>query len=372
MSRTVKKSGPKSLVLAAAAASAMLALPLCLVATDTYGQGKGQGQGQGQGGQGGVSGSGGAGGGTRGGTNIETRIFRGKGERVIIIIEEDDDSDRPAWAGGNTAENPHSRRPAPGTTGGGKGDLFGDLYYVVRDPLTGEPELVGEELQVCLDPGCNEVVVTVDGELPEGAEAAEVEFGRTNVMRAPQPVIDHSLDEVVTKLTAATVVTTDEAGRLVLDGVAIDSPLENLALYEALLTGNLSEALLAKLPSDVFAVAASALAGAADKTGDIDIDFIFNVNLITGVAEDYYDYSTFSYTRDYLATYPYYYLAADGVSVLRATLDINDYLDAVNGALPADGGITLFSAAADDSLEVIELVHTQVHPELLPGTLPTE
>ena len=110
------------------------------------------------------------------------------------------------------------------------------------------------------------------------------------------------------------------------------------------------------------------LAGGADKTGDIDLDFVYNINQISGVAEDYYDYSSFTYSRTYPADYTYYYFDTDGVTVLSATLDINAYLEAVNGSLPTDGGITLFSVAADDALEVIELVHTQIHEGLLPGT----
>jgi hypothetical protein len=55
--------------------------------------------------------------------------------------------------------------------------------------------------------------------------------------------------------------------------------------------------------------------------------------------------------------------------VLSATLNVNDYLDATNGTLPTDDGVTLFTAAADDAVEVIELVHTQIHEGILPGTI---
>ncbi|MEJ1995968.1 MAG: hypothetical protein P8X75_12295 [Limibacillus sp.] len=339
-------------------------------------QAQGSGVQQNRGGSSAGGGSGGAG--YQGGrSSIDAEIFRGRGERVIIIFEEDDgeDSDRPDWAGGNTDDNIHSRGGGgqPGSAGTGKGDFYGDLYYLVRDPETGLPILDGGELQVCLDPDCVETVTMVDGELPEGVEGAEVDFGRTNVMRAPVPVMDHALQEVIDKLLPAQDVSVDEAGRLIIDGATVDSPLENLALYIALLTGDdRLDVVASKLPGDTLDLAYSALAAAADQTGDIDLDFTFNVNLLyllSGVTDDYYDYGSFDYSRSYPTDYSYYYLATDGVTVLSATLDINDYLDAVNGALPTDGGITLFSAAADDALEVIELVHTQIHDGLLPGTV---
>ena len=318
------------------------------------------------------------------GTNIESRILRGKGERVIIIIEEDDDSDRPVWAGGSKELNPHrgEGNPSPGTA---KGDLYGDLVYLLRDPETGLPievdengDPVGEgEVGVyaaCLDTACVEYEPIIDGEIP--ADAIEVDFGRTNIMRAPDSVLQHSLDEVLSKLAAATTVATDEAGRLVLDGATIDSPLENLALYEALISGEVS------LDGyDSLLLATSALAGAADKTGTIDLDFLYNVNTISGINTgdlEYYDYSDFTYVRNYdddadgdgtIDPYSYYYLDEDGNPV-SASLYIDDYLASVNGDLPSSSDYaTLFAAAADDALEVIELIHTQIHDEKLPGTI---
>ena len=59
--------------------------------------------------------------------------------------------------------------------------------------------------------------------------------------RSPNKVSDHSLAEALTTLTVTgAVVTQDAAGRLVItvrNGVSktIDSPLENLALYKAIL-----------------------------------------------------------------------------------------------------------------------------------------
>jgi hypothetical protein len=318
------------------------------------------------------------------GTNIETQIFRGKGERVIIIIEEDDDSDRPDWAGGSKELNPHrgEGNTSPGTT---KGDLYGDLVYLLRNPITGLPILDddGNE-QACTTSDCSEYASIIDGEVPAGA--IEVDFGRTNIMRAPASVTEHSLDEVVSKLfpvdadgnPVAVTITTDEAGRIVVDGATIDSPLENYALYLALLSNTIS------IPGfdDPVLLATSALAGAADKTGDITLDFVINVNELSDLSSenlDYYDYSGFTYTRDYdddadgdgiIDPYTYYYFDTDGTTVLSAELWIDDYLDLTNGDLPSDtDSAALFTKAADDALEVIELVHTQIHEEELPGTI---
>ena len=117
--------------------------------------------------------------------------------------------------------------------------------------------------------------------------------------------------------------------------------------------------------------AASLFAGVADKTGDISIDYTVYQNVIADVVEqgDFYDYSGLTYTRDYPADYSYF-VSIDGADPVAMTLDINAYLEVTNGTLPTDGGAVLFAAAADDALEVIELVHTPIYTEILPGTAP--
>ncbi len=299
------------------------------------------------------------------------------------VLEGDDDSDRPAWAGGNPTENPHSGggEGKPADAGTMKGDDYGDLIVLLRNPITGEPitDANGEYL-VCLDAACTSTVPTVDGEVPEGVVALEVDFGRASVGRAPSKVTDHSLTEAIDKLTAeGAVITQDEAGRITItiDGVSstIDSPLENLALYIDLMTGLASDATSATEEAlgslATLETAASLLAGVADKTGDITIDYVVYNNVIVDVVEsgDYYDFSSFTYVRSFPTDYSYFYTPDGGVTVLSATLNVNDYLDATNGTLPTDGGVTLFTAAADDAVEVIELVHTQIHEGILPGTI---
>lgn len=378
---TLMKSNATKLLLAGTAMALALALsPVSLTTVDAAGQGQGQrGQGpnaqddRGQGFRGGQS----------GGTSIESRIFRGKGERVIIILE-DDDSDRPAWAGGNVGENPHARPGGGGKPADDLGDLYGDLIMLVRNPATGVPVTNDDgEYLICQDVACTEAnaVPTVEGEVPEGVTPIEVDFGRASVARAPDKVTDKALDDALAKLTADGVILgTDESGRITytIDGVTstIDSPLENLALYVDLVIGLASdvgdtatEAALGDLAT--LDTAAALFAGVGDKTGDITLDYLYYQNLITGAVEapdTYYDYSDFTYSRDYATDYTYW-VSIDDAAPVEKTLDINAYLDAVNGTLPADGEYAaLFAAAADDALEVIELVHTQIYTEILPGT----
>jgi len=298
------------------------------------------------------------------------------------VLEADDDSDRPDWAGvpGGDSRPGGGGNPDAGTI---KGDDYGDLIVYVRDPITGEPVTnVDGEYLICLDAGCTSTVATEGGEVPAGVTPIEVEFGRAAVARAPDRVIDKALTDALTKLTAEdAVIGLDTAGRITvtINGVTstIDSPLENLALYVDLLTGLASsstsqtEAALGSLAT--LDVAASLLAGVADKTGEISIDYVVYNNVIADVVKsgDYYDFSSFTYdSRSYPTDYTYFYTLDGGTTVLSASLDINAYLDAINGSLPTTSGVTAFSAAADDALEVIELVHTQVHylTAPLPGT----
>ena len=337
-------------------------------------QADGKGQ---QGAGGGLGGQGQQGAGAGAGT-----AGQGGKKGMDKVLEADDDSDRPPWAGGDPGENPHSGGGGgkPDSAGTMKGDEYGDLIVLLRDPLTGAP-LTNEdgEYFVCLDEGCTDTEPTVDGEVPAGVTPVEVDFGRAAVARSPDKVIDKALNDAITKLTAEGVVlSTDNAGRITytVDGITstIDSPLENLALYIDLVNGLASDSTSATETAlgdlATLNTAAALFAGVADKTGDISIDYLVYQNVITDVAEqgDYYDYASFSYARDYPADYSYY-VSIDEADPVPMTLDVNAYLEAVNGALPTDGGAILFSAAADDALEVIELVHTPIYTEILPGTV---
>jgi hypothetical protein len=301
-------------------------------------------------------------------------------DKVLDAADEGDDtSDRPEWAGqaGGEGRPGGGGNPTPGTT---KGDEYGDLIVLLRDPVTGLPVVEDGEYLVCLDAACTSTIPTVDGEVPAGVTSVEVDFGRAAVARSPTSVMDKALTDAITKLTTeGVVISTDAAGRIIytVDGVTstIDSPLENLALYIDLMTGLASdstsdaEAALGDLAT--LNTAAALLAGVADKTGEISIDYVFYQNLITDVVtnpDTYYDYSDFSYDRDFGTTT--YYVAIDGADPVLKTIDLDAYLQVINGDLPEDGEYAaLFAAAADDALEVIEFVHTQIQTEILPGTV---
>jgi hypothetical protein len=298
---------------------------------------------------------------------------RGKKGMSKVLEAEDgsDTSDRPEWAMGRKELNPHRGDPNP-TAGVRKGEDYGDLYVIVREPTTGAPVLKDGEYQICIDAGCNETVLTVDGEVPEGVAAVDVEFGRASMVRSPEKVAQRALDEVLAKLEAAGAVERDQSGRLMLDGVTVDSPGENLALYSALLGGDpkLTEAMLDKLPDNKLDLAASLLAGGADKNGTISVDFVVYMNVIMGITENdtYYNYTDFDYDRsDYDVIHDYHYRSGD--EVLSDTVNLKDFLQATQPALGDAKGVTLFSLAADDALEVIEVIHTQAHEAQLPGTL---
>jgi len=307
--------------------------------------------------------------GVKGGAGQEKR--GGKSTAELLAEEPDDDSDRPAWAQGNKEANPHRGDPNP-NPGDMKGDDYGDLYVVVRDPVTGEPEVVDGELKICLDPACTDWRFTEEGEVPSDVTPIEVDFGRLNIGRSPTKVLQHAEDEALTKITSATTLTVDDAGRIVADGATIDSPLENLAIYIGIITGDQKIlTALEPLGIDLMQLAAAALGGAADKSGEIGVDLLFYTNVIYDLVpagEDYVDYEGFSYDRTfYDRTVSYFYM--DGDEVKSATVNLEDYLTLTQPALDGASGITLFSLAADDALEIVELIHTQIHEGLLPGTV---
>lgn len=287
-----------------------------------------------------------------------------------VLGSEESDSDRPVWAGGSKELNPHrgTANPTPGTN---KGDTYGDLWVVVRDPVTGEPILVNGEYQVCLDPSCTQTVLTVDGELPEGVVPAEVELGRTNVARSPSKVFEKSLDTVISQLESASTVWIDDAGRLVIDGETVDSPLENLALYKAIMTNDPSlTPVLSKLqalPGNLLDLAASLLAAGSDKTGTITIDYVVYLNEIMGITtnDTYFNFAGFDYNRDttYDGTISYYVQDSSGNVTLVTKPILEAIFNNVSYTSSSGSGVTDFVQAAEDALRVIEFTHTEVHTE---------
>lgn len=310
------------------------------------------------------------------------KIFR-------VDASEEEDSDRPEWAGVKGGKAGGGGKPFGAGTK--KGDLFGDMYILLRDvngvPLT---DANGEELVVAFyydSTGSLVPVTDADGKLvaiPRNEEGdlltsvtvgettydvvpGEVELGRLSVGRSPNKVLTHSLDEALSKLTAdGAVIAIDASGRLTVDGTTIDSPLENLALYEQYMTTGTIPGVT--LPEGFNP--AALLAAAGDKTGTISVDTLVYMNSILGInsGTTYYDFSDYQYDRTATwadATATVLVLDAGDPTdpaddVYRPTL-VNLY-DAVFGGTTwsdptTDGGADDFAAAANDYLQVIEFVH---------------
>jgi len=266
-------------------------------AAESKGQGKKGGKGSG------------AGTGERGGNKgVYKRGAANQSIDAILSAEEpSEDSDRPAWAGKNAT----APKPGGGSKGSDtrKGDSFGDLYVILRDdngvpilvkwvdgqqvvyPGTGSTE--GWYVQP-LDASGNPIPLDAEGNPVDETKVVEVDLGRLNIARAPEKVLEHSLVEALAKLSSATTVTLDPAGRLVVDGVAIDSPLENLALFKAIIStpavdGIITLTATATVDGQTVTysfpisleqaglVAASAIAAAADKTGTLTVDDVMYI-----------------------------------------------------------------------------------------------
>jgi hypothetical protein len=291
----------------------------------------------------------------------------------------DEDSDRPEWAG--VKGGPKDKGGKPGTAGSKRGDLFGDMVVLLRDengvPILNADGLVqviafvtdaSGNLVPLRDASGNLVVIpyTAEGELATtvvldnvtyNVVPMEADLGRLNVGRSPSSVLNHSLDEALAKLTSGTV-TVDASGRLVVDGVAIDSPLENLALYVTYMkTGTLPGV---TLPSNFDP--AALLAAAADKTGTITVDTVIYMNSILGIntGTTYYDFSTYQYDRYTTwkdVTTTVLVLQPDG-SYLPTVVNIYDTVFAsTNWVDSTAGGADDFATAANDYLQVIEFIH---------------
>lgn len=357
-------------------------------------------EGQGQGQKGGKhAGSGGkAGKGAKSGT-----YSRGSANRSIDAIlsaeESSEDSDRPAWAGKNAT----APKPGGGSKGSDtrKGDTFGDLYVIWRDdngvpilvkwvdgaqvvyPGTGSTE--GWYVQP-LDASGNPIPLDAEGHPVDESQVVEIDLGRLNIARAPEKVLDHSLVSALEKLANATVVTLDPAGRLVVDGVTIDSPLENLALFKAIVSTPAVDGIITLTASasvdgkDVTysfpisleqagLVAAAAIAAASDKTGTLTTDEVMYIAKFFGLDSQLSTFvSTWNYERDdvYTDQIKVWILEGedtngDGVFdvyypkevTIKDVVDFNTVPSIVN-----DGnGIDSFTQAADDAVQVIEYVH---------------
>lgn len=335
-------------------------LPISIAQADQHGGdgGKGQGAGgamKGQGGSGGHAGT--------GSQRLVDSVLRGKGGDLEAMADED--SDRPEWAGGGGKGDTGK----PAGAGTNKGDLYGDLYVLLRDE-NGEPEIDELGRVQFLDDEGNVIPYASDDPQDEGftevTDASllqEVDFGRTNIVRAPDSVVDHALEEAMNTIAsdADGVIEYDEAGRIVVvqeDGteLTIDSPLENLALYLDAMTNADTQWTMDD--------ATTFLAAASSKTGTISVDMVIYLNTMLGINnpdDGYYDLTGFTYDRDAVYTGDVTYLTdpeGDGSyvyvteSIMEAVFDGSTYEGSAADA---------FAQSADDAVQVIEFIHEPIH-----------
>ncbi len=335
---------------------------------------------------------------TTAGTKKGSSTAGKKGEKTTPSAAEAEDSDRPAWAG--TKGGKAGGNVASGTK---KGDIYGDMYVILRNP-DGSPQLKeiiladGTKIYVVQPVDANGVPLDLDaeGNLVDATLAIPVDLGRLSVSRASSSVLTSQLKTAVDSLNAADSITLDAAGRLVLtkDGVsaAIDSPLENLALYKEILTtgtiSGLTADTISKLTSSTnptlvalattgvqtgdISAAASFLGAASDKTIPLTVDAVVNINTILGIntktadgTTTYYSYSSFSFdpatvygttTVDVLVkqteTLP------DGTTrIVYVPTTNNVYTTLFSSQTDTLNNIAAFTEAADDSRTIIQYVH---------------
>ncbi len=292
----------------------------------------------------------------------------------------DEDSDRPDWAG-----EPGGKDGAgggqPDTSGTTKGDLYGDLFIIARD-ANGIPILTAEGWVQPLDADGNPIALDEDGHPLDESLTQEVELGRLNVSRAPVSVLDNRAHEVMDLMLNATDLTTDAAGRLVftLDGVTktIDSPLENLAIYTAIITtgtipgvddlpGTEFDFLVdGQMTDEDLAASAVFLAAATDKTGVFTSDEIAYLNAFLGVNTQTVgsviysdiDYSDFTYSREDTyqnVTAEVLVLQEDG-SWVPTVVNVYDTVFESEEANAA-GSLDAYTVAADDARSIVNYIH---------------
>jgi hypothetical protein len=326
-------------------------------------------------------------------------------------------------------------------TGGGLGEILGDLVVLLRD-VNGVPILTPEGCQQPLDASGVPIPLDVSTcAVLAGYESSlqAMEFGRLSVVRAPEKVMAKQLEDVLANLLTAQTITLDPAGRLVFskpdtsdgdgDGNttelvsrAIDSPLQNLAIYMELMTkGALgSPAITLPVPFNghgMLDIAAATLGAAADKQGKIDVDVLVYMNQVMGldlkttqtqlpkicititqeikgvvqpVEKCFLDYSAYNYNRvttygslpfpasmpaenpqpgffDYLTLYPDLKTLNDNkplFHILSASIVPTVFPNSIGGGLPGftGGNIGGFAQASDDARAVINFMHS--HPVL--------
>jgi hypothetical protein len=208
-----------------------------------------------------------------------------------------------------------------------------------------------------------------------------VDFGRLSVGRSPESVLAKQLADVTTLMTTGgAVLALDASGRIVVNGAAIDSPLQSLAIYQQLLEkGNVAGvASIGDLNSKQ--LAAAAFAAAADKTAAQTIDTVQFMNRILKIPTDttvlgtlpgpagekFVDYTGFNYNR--ATMFPGYITYWDLTGTTPVLIEKKSIIDAVfaSNAGAAYTGAKAFASMVDDARQVLLFVHDQVEVKVDP------
>lgn len=332
------------------------------------------------------------------------------------------------------------------------GSLYGDLYVILRD-VNGVPILdeygcvqpisviTGEPFQLLTDLDAD-ILCELTEEMAGWVES--IDFGRLNLGRAPNAVLFHAFDEAIKAMNSASAFDLDPAGRIMMfigdEWKTIDAPAENLALYIKLMQeghwittdtspivrGGSSDGsgspegdgpsaeerpalsagaidLLASigyenlgdvnnvLNSHDLLLAASLLAGAADKTGALSLDKVIYINSIFGINQlgalpgevqgiTYFDFRSFTYNRQAvygqqrrsMQCHPspgngfvWVLRPADSTGLLWESACTNILTEVRHFRGNESANVRGFVQAADDALQVIEYVHNYRVPEIL-------
>ncbi len=117
---------------------------------------------------------------------------------------EEEDSDRPAWAGTSGRDG----KPGRGNVASGtkKGDLYGDMYVLLRD-ANGVPIMIqladGTWVVQPVDANGVPLALDAEGNLIDATQAIAVDLGRLNVGRSPLTVLSSQYEEVLKNINAA-------------------------------------------------------------------------------------------------------------------------------------------------------------------------
>jgi hypothetical protein len=272
--------------------------------------------------------------------------------------------------------------------------VYVKVQAYTKDPVTGVLTLV-PGVWIPRDPATGDLLTTalVNG-VPTAVVPSEVEFGRLSVSRSPTKVSDHSLAEALTTLTTSgAVITQDAAGRLVItvDGVSktIDSPLENLALYKAIMLlpadnpataidesrtittikssdgGKVTTPLTFTIPTtvNIDMLKASLLAAAADKTKTVTLDVVMYMNAILFPNTDLTTFlSSFNYDRSdtysgKMVTVLVLVPGSDPATYVATSVDLYKAVFGEVDYTTSGTSATDFAQAVDDALQVLEFVH---------------